>query len=709
MVNGRAIAFLLALLLAAPGTVLSGDRAPADAKLVEHPRFSIEVPPIVLTDVPVRRIVIRAYDAAGNPDPTYNEQPLITGIRLALPQSDDAKLGPFHNGVLELTTDAHESRKVYISEPEIVVDGGDRKSASLSVPRTFRWFALVPAAVALALCLWPRNFVLAMFVAIWSGLAILDGGNLFNAFVQTIDSFVSFDGEQKGTLGGAHLSILAVMLFFGSLFAVLTAGGGLSALTDRLALRVDTRERGQVAMLLFGIFTFLDDYAHTLIVGKTLRPLSDRLKISREKFAFLVDTTAVPVVALAVVSTWIAAERGTLRAVFDELGIAGNPTAALLASLPYCFYPILMLTFAALVIFLGHDFGPMLRAEGRAATQGHLSRPDLSDPAVLPPVEPDPPGGAKRVRNALIPLGLLFALAGVGLWWTGRSELLAQAGDRAGEPGLLDALEHANATRVMLFSAFLASVAAVALAVWSRSLSLQQGLSAWVSGLQRMVPAALILVLSWSFQRVCDADHLNTAGFLAEIGQPRVTLEWVPLVAFVTVGLMTAVLGSTWAALAMALPTYLSVTHALLVDLNEPDATHPFFLATIGAVIGGVVFGRHCSPISDTTIFASASSSCSHLDHVFTQLPYALCVGGVVVLFGYAPVAYGYSPVALLPAATLVLILLLQFGGRPAVPEESAAAATAAEKKADAAEPAEGKPAARGPDARQPAPAGAKG
>jgi Na+/H+ antiporter NhaC len=712
MLNGRAIAFLLAVLLAAPGSAMSGDRAPAEEKLVEHPRFSIEVPPIVLTDVPVRRIVIRAYDAAGKPDLSYNEQPLISGIRLALPQSDDAKLGPFHNGVLELTTDQHEGRKIYISAPEIVVDGGDRKSANVSVPRTFRWLALVPAAVALALCLWPRNFVLAMFVAIWSGLAILDGGNLFHAFVQTIDSFVSFDGEQPGTLGGVHLSILAVMLFFGSLFAVLTAGGGLSALTDRLALRANTRERGQLAMLLFGIFMFLDDYAHALIVGKTLRPLSDRLKISREKFAFLVDTTAAPVAALAVVSTWVAAERGTLRVVFEDLGIAGSPTATLLASLPYCFYPILMLTFAALVIFLGHDFGPMLRAEGRAATQGHLSRPDLSDPAVLPPVEPDPPSGIKRARNAVIPLVLLFALAAVGLWWTGRSELLALVGDQAGEPGLLDALEHANPSRVMLFSAFIASVAAVALAVWSRSLSLQQGLSAWVSGLQRMVPAALILVLSWSFQRVCDADHLNTAGFLAEIGQPRVTLEWLPLVAFVTVGLMTAVLGSTWAALAMALPTYLSVTHALLVDLNEPDAMHPLFLATIGAVIGGTVFGRHCSPISDTTIFASASSSCSHLDHVFTQLPYALCVGGVVVLFGYAPVAYGYSPVTLLPVATLALILLLQFGGRPVVTEGTAATAAApapapTEKKADAGEPADGKAPGRPADARQPAAAGA--
>ncbi len=177
-------------------------------------------------------------------------------------------------------------------------------------------------------------------------------------------------------------------------------------------------------MLLFGVFTFVDDYAHTLIVGKTLRPLSDRMKISREKLAFLVDTTAAPRRrGAAILSTWLAAERGTIAATFEDLGIAGSLTATLLASLPYCFYPILMLAFAALVIFLGHDFGPMLRAEGRAATQGHLSRPDLSDPAVLPAVEPDPPGGAKLVRNAAIPLFLLFLLAGVGLWWTGREEL----------------------------------------------------------------------------------------------------------------------------------------------------------------------------------------------------------------------------------------------------------------------------------------------
>jgi Na+/H+ antiporter NhaC len=709
MSNWTAIALSISVVLAASGAVGGADRPAHEETLVDHQRFSIEVPAIVLTDVPVRRIVIRAYDAAGNPDLSYNEQPLITGIRLAVPQSDDSKLGPFHNGVLDLTTDQRAGRKVYISGPEIVVDGGDRKSVTLPVPRTFRWLALAPAAVALVLCLWPRNFVLAMFLAIWCGLAILDGGNLFHAFVETIDSFVTFEGEEPGTLGGSHLSILAVMLFFGSLFAVLAAGGGLSGLTDRLAKRANTRERGQLAVLLFGMFTFLDDYAHTLIVGKTLRPLSDRLKISREKLAFLVNTTAAPVAALAIISTWIAAERGTLRATFEDLGIVGSPTATLLASLPYCFYPILMLTFAALVIFLGHDFGPMLSAERRAASLGHLSRPDLSDPAVLPPVEPDPPGGTKLVRNAAIPLVLLFGLGAAGLWWTGRSDLLAQAGAAsAGEPGLLDCLEHSHPHRVMFFSAFLASIAAVALAVWSRSMSLQQGLSAWVSGLQRMVPAALILVLSWSFHRVCDAEHLNTAGFLAELGQPRVTVEWIPLVAFLTVGLTTATLGSSWAALAVALPTFLSVTHSLLADLNESDPMHPLFLATIGAVIGGTVFGRHCSPICNTTIFSSAASSCSHLDHVFTQLPYALTVAGVVALFGYAPVAYGYSPVMLLPVATLVLILLIQFGGQPIAQGDAPAEESPAKKDSDGgAEPAAQGGSPRSGEARKPAVAGA--
>jgi Na+/H+ antiporter NhaC len=689
-----AIAFSILTVLAAPLAVVGAEPRASEEGLVEHARFSIEVPPIVLTDVPVKRIVIRAYDASGKPDVSYNEQPLITGIRLAIPQSDDATLGPFHNGVLELTTDPRAGRKVYISEPQIEVNGGDRKSATLAVPRTFRWLALAPAAVALLLCLWPRNFVLAMFGAIWCGLAILDGGNVFHAFVATIDSFVSFDGEQPGRFGGSHLSILALMLFFGSLVAVVSASGGLGGLTDRLAKRANTRERAQLAVLLFGLFAFLDDYAHALIVGKTLRPLSDRLKVSREKLAFLVDTTAAPVVALAIVSTWIAAERGTLRATFDELGIVGSPTATLLASLPYCFYPILMLMFAALVIFLGHDFGPMLLAEERAASAGHLSRPDLVDPSVLPAVEPESPRGAKFARNAAVPLALFFSLAGVGLWWTGRSDVLARVGAQAGEPGLLEALEHASPARAMLFSAFLASMAAVALAIWTRSLSLQQGVSAWVSGLQRMVPAALILVLSWSLQRVCDADHLNTAGFLAEICQPRVTVEWVPLVAFATVALMSAVLGSTWPALAMALPAFLSVTHALLVDLNESTALHPLFLATIGAVIGGTAFGRHCSPISDTMIFSSASSSCNHLDHVFTQLPYALVVAGVVMLFGYLPVAYGYSPVTLLPVATLVLLLVIQFGGRPII--KDASPGEPQKKPADGAAPAAANSAAPG-------------
>ena len=177
-----------------------------------------------------------------------------------------------------------------------------------------------------------------------------------------------------------------------------------------------------------------------------------------------------------------------------------------------------------------------------------------------------------------------------------------------------------------------------------------------------------------------------------EIGQPHVTVEWVPLVAFLAVGLTSFIVGSSWAALPLALPLFISITRALLVDLNEASPLHPLLLATIGAVIGGTVFGHHCSPISETTVLSSASTSCSHLDHVLTQLPYALTVAVVVALFGYVPVAYGHSPVVLLPLATIVLLAILQFGGRPAVePAENPDAAEPAPAGSDAA--AAGRPA----------------
>ncbi len=536
-----------------------------------------------------------------------------------------------------------------------------------------------------------------MFGAVLCSAVILDRGNLFWAFIHTVDSFVTYGvPSADGGAGAVRMTTLTAMFLFGSLFAVIAAGGGLTGLTDQLARRAASRERGQFATLLFGALTFFDDYASALLVGKTLRPLSDRLKISREKFAFLVNTTAASVAAVAILSSWLATERGTIREAFTSLGVQAGATQTLVASLAYCFYPILAIIFAVLLIVLGHDFGPMLRAEWRAATQGHLSRPDLSDPLVLPAIEPEAPKGRALARNAWIPIGLLFLLIGIGLWWTGRGELLGRG---IVADSWLDIVEASHPQRVLLFSAFVASAAAVAIAVWSHSMTLQSGVSAWVSGIQRLVPAALILVLSWSLQRACDADHLNTVGFLAEIGRPAVTVKWVPLVAFVSVGLTAAILGSSWAALTLSLPWFISVTYGLLGDLNEAGPMHPLLLATIGAVVGGAVFGRHCSAISDTAILSSASSSCSHLDHVLTQLPYALTIAGVAVLFGYAPVALGYSPVVLLPIATLALVGIIQFVGRPAVaPAEEPAAAAASEgapesNRPPAAAPAAGTPA----------------
>jgi Na+/H+ antiporter NhaC len=681
---------MLALLpIVAAALLVTAAESGVDPILADRPRFRIEIPGHVLTDVPVRRIVIHALDAEGKIDAAYHEQPLITGIRLATSDSDDTKLGTFQNGVFELTTDLAAGRRVYVSAPEIVVDPGARGSGRLAVDRTHRWLCLVPSLVAFVLCLWPRNFILAMFTAVFCGTAILVRGNFFAAFVGTIDNLAVGDLGHRQADETAHIMLLTAMLFFGALFAVMSVSGGLAALAERLGRVASTRQRGQLMVLASGLLVFFDDYAHTLIVGKTLRPLSDRLKISREKLAFLVDATAAPVAALAVFSTWIALERSPIRGTIAHLGLRESSTAVFIASLPYCFYPLLMIVFAAFTVFSGRDFGPMLGAEWRAAVEGHLNRAGTFDPLASFASESDPPTRRVLISNAGIPLLALFGLIGIGLWWTGRDALAAAKGPQSlagpGDLGrwLLDILEHSNPLRVLLFSSFVASGAAVACAVWSGALILQEGLHAWVTGVQRMVPAVLILALSWSFARVCDEDHLNVAGFLMEICQLGVTVEWIPLVAFGVVGLTSFVVGNAWAALPVALPLFISVTYGLLVDLNEASPTHPLLLATIGAVIAGTVFGRHSSPICDTTVLSSASSACSHLEHVFTQFPYAMTVAVISAIFGYFPVALGYSPVLLLPLCAGILFAIIQLGGRPAVDDAGVNPALAERQEGD--------------------------
>ena len=663
---------ILAALFPLLSLLAAAETAPPQRLNLDKSRFRIQVTGFVLTDVPVKRIVIRALRPDGSVDTSYHDQPLISGIRRTTPRSDDAEIGAFRNGVLDLKTDLPTGHRVYITDSEIVVDPESSRHGVLEVARTQRWFTIVPPLIAVLLAVWLRNVIVSLFVAVWSGAVILAHGDFFVGFVRSLDTFLINELVQPNDPEHSHMLIVLFTMFLGALVGVMSRSGGTSAMIDKLARFTRTREQGQVMTLLLGLVVFFDDYANTLLVGGAMRPVTDRLRISREKLAFLIDSTAAPVAGLALVSTWVGVEIGYIQKGFDVAGIEGSAYTTFLASIPFRFYSLHLLVFVMLIAFSGHDFGPMLRAEGRALAHEQIYRPGATVSHGEDESLSSSLARRKLLRNALIPIVVLLILVVAGMWWSGASNLgvtnarLLVLGRPAVATTFWNILNAASPNRVLFLSSFVASAVAVAMAVLSKSLTLIESTDAWFAGAKSMMLGIVVLVLAWAIATLCDDEHLNTAGFLIELALGRVSVNWMPTLAFLLAAAISFATGSSFATMGLLMPLSISITFHLLVGLNEAhDANHQLILATVGAILAGAIFGDHCSPISDTTVLSSTAAGSDHLDHVTTQLPYAASVAAVAVLLGYLPSGFGFSPIVLLPLGLIVLYALVLFLGRP--------------------------------------------
>ncbi|QDV49317.1 Na+/H+ antiporter NhaC family protein [Gimesia fumaroli] len=652
----------------------------SDVPLKKEPaRYAIEAPDVVVVGVPVSKVTIRALNVNGSLDTTFSGHPQqIIGIDLWIDEVDTA-LPPFKDGILELKTDLAKNQKVFVTSDTIVVDPDIRGAGALEVYRISRWLSLLPPIVAVVLAVWFRNIILALLVSIWCGAVILAHGNLFLGFVHTLDTFVIHEIVEPGSTDNSHMMIILFTMFLGAMVGVMSVGGGTAALVNRLSQYATKREHSQLMTWFLGLVVFFDDYANSLLVGSSMRPLTDRMKVSREKLAFLVDSTAAPVSGIAIISTWVGVEIGYIADSYASLGMAEDYYTTFLYSLPYRFYPLQLLAFVWLVAYLGHDFGPMLKAEVRTIAFNQVMRPGrFNIVEAESSAEKGELAHRQLLRNALIPLSVLLGLAMIGLWWTGTIEIerlnleRLHQGELLLEKNLRTILEHASPNRVLLISSFLASIAAVASCSFSKSLSLNECVEAWSVGAKSMFLAILILVLAWSVATVCDEDHLNTAGVLVEMLSGHLSPNWMPTITFLLAAAVSFATGSSWSTMGLIMPLSISVTYSLLVPLNEAEPNHHLMLGTIGGVLAGAIFGDHCSPISDTTVLSSAASGSDHLDHVLTQMPYAMTVAVVSVVFGYIPVGFGIQPYILLPVGLIVLFLILQFYGRSAEAEAEA-------------------------------------
>lgn len=464
-----------------------------------------------------------------------------------------------------------------------------------------------------------------------------------------------------------HASILVFTATLMGLVGVATRSGGTQGIVE-LVLRYAKGVRGtQVATVLMGFAIFFDDYANTAIVGPTVRPLTDRLKISREKLSYLIDSTAAPVAGLAIVSTWVGTEVGYLQDAAQSVGVTTSGYALFLSALSYRFYCVFALVLVFLIAVTGRDFGPMLKAERRARSTGQVIRPGskpLSGKGTQAQPKLDKP---VRAMNALVPIGTVLALIIGAVYVLGAPEgsgLLGVFSLSVWRDSFIVAsdLSGGNALSYVFACAAAVGAAVAILMPWPQGiLTPKEGLVAWAAGAKSMVIAFGILIMAWALSQACK--DLNTAPYVAAAMQGRISAEWVPLAVFVVSGMVAFATGTSWGTMAILIPMAAPVAYA--------TGGEAMMLIAMAAVLDGSIFGDHCSPISDTTVLSSICSGSDHLDHVRTQAPYALVGAFVAGLCGYGLVAAIGAPVWAGYLAGMVLLVVIVWGvGRPVSPTE---------------------------------------
>jgi Na+/H+ antiporter NhaC len=379
---------------------------------------------------------------------------------------------------------------------------------------------------------------------------------------------------------------------------------------------------------------FIDDYANTMIVGSTMRPVTDRRRISREKLAFLVDATAAPIAGIALISTWVGYEISQLEKAADTLDIAMSGYAMFLDALGFRFYCIVMIAFVLLGAYFGSDFGPMARAERRTRESGKLLDDDarpMSDRS-LSSAEAHP-GIQVRASVAVIPLVALLVFFLCEMWIFGGGltrpiwDVLRPSAwrDVFGTADSIPLLARASGFGLAIAIAMVLLVSRVPLGAIARAVGIG------IRG--AMVPIG-ILILAWSLQAACNDLQTGTflANALAEVVSPLV----FPALVFVVAGVTAFATGTSFGTMAIVIPTAIPVAFRL-----DGDIYGPVTVLSVAAVLDGAIFGDHCSPISDTTIMSSAASACDHLAHVRTQMPYSLTVAAMALCLGYLPAAMG--------------------------------------------------------------------
>jgi len=466
-------------------------------------------------------------------------------------------------------------------------------------------WSLIPPILAISLCMILREALISLFLAVWAGATILHNGNLWAGINTTASTLVSSVADSW------NASIILFFFVVGGLMGMIFFSGGGQAFLESLAKKAHNSKMAQLFSWLGGIVIFIDDYANSAFIGNLFRPLSDKYHISREKLAYIVDSTAAPVSSIFLISTWIGYQVGLIGDSLPE-GIELSPYFLWLNSIPYSFYSIFAIIMVGVIAYTGRDFGPMLKAEYRARTTHELWAKDSRPLAGTSELKVAPKASLKAT-NLWVPIILLVLLSFYFMWATG-------GGSEA--ESFSQAISDADSMFAILLATFIAFIVAMIMYIAQKIATVAEIMDSFMSGARMMVYATLILITAWSIGSICD--ELGTAPYIVGALGGSLSPVILPILTFTISALIAISTGTSWGTMAIVTP--------IVIPLGvSVGAALPI---VISSVLTGAVMGDHCSPISDTTVMSSTFAGSDHIDHVRTQIPYAITVA-LIAAFCY--------------------------------------------------------------------------
>lgn len=468
---------------------------------------------------------------------------------------------------------------------------------------SYGWLSVLPPLLAIFLAIKTKHVYISLIVGIWLGWTIIQGWNPFSGLFQTINALVAVFKDEDNT---------RVVLFSAMIGAIITFtqySGGMKGFVNWIVGKglVRTRKSAGLLAWFLGFIIFIESSICVLISGAVTRPIFDRLKISREKLSYILDSTSAPKCILIPLNAWGAFVIGLLASQGIE-----KPVKFLVSSMPFNFYAILALLLVLIVVLTGKDIGPMKKAETRVRVENKLLRdgaePLISDEVVMMEAKE---GVKPRALNMILPVLTMVCTMPIVLLITGKGNLMEGSGST-------------SVLWAVIAGLFVGAVAYRA----QRIMRVKEITDIFMKGVGGLIPLASLMILAFAIGDTCDA--LGTGPFVAQAAKSTLNPGVIPAVIFIISCFIAFSTGTSWGTFAIMIP--------IAVPMINIIGLHPGLI--IAAVLGGGVFGDHCSPISDTTIISSMASATDHIDHVRTQLPYALTAAGfsllLFLLFGFA-------------------------------------------------------------------------